>query len=212
MNGEIYNHDALRRHLEARGETFRTRCDGEVLAALLEREGPEGSSKAEGSYAFAFLGARRPAAPRARPAGVRPLAWARTPGGLVFASTVDALLATGLVSRRPDLHAVARRPARRRRLRHAVGARRRARARARRGPEVGADLSVRVTRVPAARPSARPTPRAIPKAACSTRCGPRSGPPRASTGPSGVFLSGGIDSALVASFARDQGRRAARTR
>src|SRR5689334_19505931 len=41
MNGEVYDHEALRRELEARGEVFRGRCDGEVLAALLDRDGVE---------------------------------------------------------------------------------------------------------------------------------------------------------------------------
>src|SRR5262245_13837892 len=46
MNGEIYNHDALRKELAAKGEAFRTRSDGEVLAALLETEGVAGLSRA----------------------------------------------------------------------------------------------------------------------------------------------------------------------
>src|SRR5688572_22533022 len=39
MNGEIYDHDEHRRRLIARGETFSTRGDAEVLAALLDVEG-----------------------------------------------------------------------------------------------------------------------------------------------------------------------------
>src|SRR5439155_12764411 len=94
MNGEVYNHDAIRRDLAAKGETFRTRCDAEVLAALLEREGTAGLSRVEGSYAFAFLaGPDGPLLLGRDPAGVRPLAWARTKKRLVFASTVDGILA-----------------------------------------------------------------------------------------------------------------------
>src|SRR5262245_62638967 len=45
VNGEVYNHAALRREFEARGEVFRSRCDTEVLAALLEREGVDGLAR-----------------------------------------------------------------------------------------------------------------------------------------------------------------------
>jgi asparagine synthase (glutamine-hydrolysing) len=97
FNGEIYNHDALRKRLAERGETFRSEGDGEVLAALLERDGVDGLAHIEGSYAFAFLAADGDALLLGRdPAGVRPLVYARTPDGLLFASTLDALRAAGV--------------------------------------------------------------------------------------------------------------------
>ncbi len=106
-NGEIYNHDRLRRQLEGRGEAFRTKSDGEVLAALLELDGVEGLGRIEGSYAFAFLGpGGGPLLLGRDPAGVRPLVYARSSNGLAFASTLDALLATGAVDADPDLDAI----------------------------------------------------------------------------------------------------------
>ncbi len=53
FNGEIYNYRELRRDLEAEGVAFRTRSDTEVLAAVLARDGQAGLSKLAGMFAFA---------------------------------------------------------------------------------------------------------------------------------------------------------------
>lgn len=229
VNGEIYNHGALRASLEADGCDFRTHCDGEVLAALLERHGVEGLARVEGSYAFAFLaGPEGPLWLGRDPAGVRPLCWARTPRGLAFASTLDGLLATGLVPPRPDPLAIAGV------LRDGVviGARSAVEGVSRLEPgevlEVRADLSVSFHRVPetSAVPPGRPDdPETGVLDALRVAVEDRLRTDR----PVGVFLSGGVDSAIVASFARarsdvaawtltypghadaDEGRRAART-
>jgi asparagine synthase (glutamine-hydrolysing) len=106
-NGEIYNHVDLRRRLVERGETFATESDGEVLAALLEVRDIDGLARVEGSYAFAFLaGPDGPFLLGRDPAGVRPLVYAHSSDGLVFASTLDALRATGAVPVEPDMDAV----------------------------------------------------------------------------------------------------------
>ncbi len=42
FNGEIYNHEELRRELVARGVQFTTRSDTEVILRVYERDGIEG--------------------------------------------------------------------------------------------------------------------------------------------------------------------------
>ncbi len=105
-NGEVFNHHALRASLAAEGVAFETESDGEVLAALLETQGVEGLARVEGVYAFAWLGTDATLTLGRDPAGVRPLVFAEHADGLTFASTLDALLATGRVERDADMEAV----------------------------------------------------------------------------------------------------------
>lgn len=58
FNGEIYNHDALRRELIQHGYRFRGNCDGEVLLPLYERYGDAFVTKLHGMYAIALHDAR----------------------------------------------------------------------------------------------------------------------------------------------------------
>ncbi|MDA1194012.1 MAG: asparagine synthase (glutamine-hydrolyzing) [Planctomycetota bacterium] len=106
FNGEVYNHAALRGALAAQGVPFASSSDGEVLAALLEVEGVAGLARIEGSYAFAFLAPGGPLLLGRDPAGVRPLAYAAHAGGLTFASTLDALVATRRIAAEPDMEAL----------------------------------------------------------------------------------------------------------
>jgi asparagine synthase (glutamine-hydrolysing) len=106
-NGEIYNHQALRAELGAAGHRFRSDSDNEVILALYRewwaREGADFVSRLEGMYAFALWDgrARRLLLARDR-VGKKPLVYAQTPQGLVFASELSALVRDPLVDRRPD--------------------------------------------------------------------------------------------------------------
>lgn len=100
FNGEVYNFSALRRELERGGEHFRGGSDTEVLLAGLARHGPPFITRLEGMYALAAFDPRVPSLTLARdPLGIKPLYTALTPDGLVFASEVRAVFATGLVPR-----------------------------------------------------------------------------------------------------------------
>ena len=105
FNGEIYNFKDLRRDLERRGVKFRTSSDTEVILALFAEEGAAMLPKLHGMFAFVIWDcvSRRAFAAR-DPYGVKPLYCALTASGVLLASQVKALLATGEVSRDPDVH------------------------------------------------------------------------------------------------------------
>jgi asparagine synthase (glutamine-hydrolysing) len=94
FNGEIYNHADLRRELEARGHRFTTRSDTEVLLHLYEEHGPRCLEQLNGQFAIAIWDARERTLFLARDRmGVRPLFYARDGGRLVFASEIKSILA-----------------------------------------------------------------------------------------------------------------------
>lgn len=103
FNGEIYNFRALRAGLRAGGVAFRTTSDTEVLAALFAAEGPAMLPKLYGMFAFVIWDrvTRRAFAAR-DPYGIKPLYVATIADGVMLASQVKALLASGVVSREPD--------------------------------------------------------------------------------------------------------------
>jgi len=102
-NGEIYNFPSLRTELEHKGYRFRSRSDTEVLLALYLDEGPAMLSRLNGIFAFALWDARSRELLLARDAlGVKPLYYAQTQEGLVFASEIKALLALAPQLARPD--------------------------------------------------------------------------------------------------------------
>lgn len=99
FNGEIYNFRELRRELEAEGVAFRTTSDTEVLLALFARDGERMLPKLRGMFALAIWDTQTRELFLARdPYGIKPLYYTRTKDGLLFASQVKALLASGLVS------------------------------------------------------------------------------------------------------------------
>lgn len=92
-NGEIYNSGELRRELEARGKIFRTHSDGEVIVHLYDDFGEETFKRLDGMFAVALWDKRRHKLLLARDlAGEKPLYFARvSKARLAFASEVKAL-------------------------------------------------------------------------------------------------------------------------
>lgn len=108
-NGEIYNFAILKAELERGGARFMGHGDSEVLLHALVEWGPACLPRLHGMFAFAFHDVSEQRLLLARDSiGIKPLYLAQlADGGLVFASEVRAILATGLVSRRIDARGVA---------------------------------------------------------------------------------------------------------
>ena len=93
MNGEIYNYVELRKELETRGVRFAGTSDTEVLLHLLALDGPGALVRCNGMFAFVLVDtvAQRFVLGRDR-LGVKPLYYATTTGQLRFASELKVLL------------------------------------------------------------------------------------------------------------------------
>ncbi|WP_338013323.1 asparagine synthase (glutamine-hydrolyzing) [Micromonospora sp. CB01531] len=103
-NGEIFNHRELRDGLTARGHTFRTGSDVEVLVHLYEERGTGLLDVIRGQFAFAIYDRARRRLFLARDhVGILPLFYARTAGHFVFGSENKTVLSHPAVPRAVDL-------------------------------------------------------------------------------------------------------------
>jgi asparagine synthase (glutamine-hydrolysing) len=93
-NGEIYNFVELRRQLEARGRRFASASDSETILHGYALDGPGVLSSLHGMFAFALYDGQSRQLLLARDRlGIKPLYYARLPDRLLFASELKALLA-----------------------------------------------------------------------------------------------------------------------
>ncbi len=111
-NGEIYNYLALRKELSERGHHFKSQSDTEVIIHGYEEWGTEGllerlrgmfafgiyDSRPQGSYPFIFLARDR--------LGIKPVYYTVQGDRFIFASEIKVILASGLVTKEVDPHAV----------------------------------------------------------------------------------------------------------
>lgn len=93
-NGEIYNFRELREELEMSGHRFRSKSDTEVILHGFEQEGASFFKKLNGIFAFAIWDTVQKALVFARdPIGVKPLYYFWDGKRLIFSSELKALLA-----------------------------------------------------------------------------------------------------------------------
>jgi asparagine synthase (glutamine-hydrolysing) len=107
QNGELYEHRRLQSELEARGHRFRSHCDTEVLPHLYEERGMAFAEGLRGMFAIAVWDARERRLVLARdPFGIKPLYYRVAGGVLSFASELKALVRQPGFSREVDLEAL----------------------------------------------------------------------------------------------------------
>ena len=94
FNGEIFNYLELRAELEVKGHRFKTRSDTEVIVHAYEEWGDQAFRRLNGQWALALWDTTRQALVLARdPFGVRPIYICEHGGRLYFASEVKAIFA-----------------------------------------------------------------------------------------------------------------------
>jgi asparagine synthase (glutamine-hydrolysing) len=92
-NGELYNYVELREQLQQQGENFVTQSDTEVLLKSWQTQGDACLTQLNGMFAFAIWDKAQQALTLVRDhTGIKPLYYAFTPEGLVFASEIKAIL------------------------------------------------------------------------------------------------------------------------
>jgi asparagine synthase (glutamine-hydrolysing) len=99
FNGTIYNYRALRRELQTLGHQFVSHGDTEVILKAWRQWGDAAILRLSGMFAFALWDKQQQRLLLARDRfGIKPLYYAELPsGGVVFASTTQAILASGMV-------------------------------------------------------------------------------------------------------------------
>ncbi len=108
MDGEIYDYDAQRQALTARGHVFRTDSYAELLLHGYEEQGQEFFRGLHGKFIAAiWVSKQRRLILTNDRFGMRPLYYAHVPGRLVFAAEIKAVLADAAVSRSRDLRGIA---------------------------------------------------------------------------------------------------------
>src|SRR5579859_173271 len=102
-NGEIFNHVELRKELVRKGHQFYTKSDVEVLLHLYEERGSECVNQLNGQFAFVIYNTRDHSLFIARDHfGICPLYYAVVDGMFAFASEIKALLKVPGISRSVD--------------------------------------------------------------------------------------------------------------
>src|SRR5690348_7861687 len=94
FNGEIYNHQSLRADLEAAGHRYRTKSDTETIVHLYEQYGRDCVNHLRGMFAFAIWDRTKRKLFIARDRlGIKPLYYRYSNGQFLFGSEIKTILA-----------------------------------------------------------------------------------------------------------------------
>jgi asparagine synthase (glutamine-hydrolysing) len=107
FNGQVFEHDALREELRKRGHAFQTRSDTEVVLRAYLEWGEHFAGHLDGMLACALWDSRSQRLVLSRDRmGKKPLHYALSEGRIVFGSELKALIAHGAVTREIDPEAL----------------------------------------------------------------------------------------------------------
>ncbi|MDY6824208.1 MAG: asparagine synthase (glutamine-hydrolyzing) [Thermodesulfobacteriota bacterium] len=102
-NGEVFNYIELKKDLERRGHQFTTQTDTEVILHLYQEQGPACLSSLNGQFAIAIWNRRKKELFLARDrVGICPLYYTVAGGRFMFASEIKALFMNPAVPREID--------------------------------------------------------------------------------------------------------------
>lgn len=107
FNGEFFDFQERRAELQAKGHRLVTHCDTEIIPHFWEEAQEKMFKSFQGQFAFALWDDRRRCLVLGRDRfGISPLYWTRQGDWLFFASEIKALLASGMVPAEPDLRGI----------------------------------------------------------------------------------------------------------
>ena len=107
FNGEIYNFKELKKDLLDKGVKFKTNSDTEVILNLFILESEKMLIKLRGMFSFIIYNKKTKKAFIARdPYGIKPLYYGKTQQGLIFASQVKTILSLKLIENTIDKQAI----------------------------------------------------------------------------------------------------------
>ena len=106
-NGELYNYVEEKLRLEKKGFVFKTETDTEVILALYEELGLDFVGRLNGIFAFAIYEKLTGRLICVRDQfGIKPFLYSKTAKGFIFASELKSILASSLIERKINDHAL----------------------------------------------------------------------------------------------------------
>jgi asparagine synthase (glutamine-hydrolysing) len=107
FNGEIYNYLEIKEELFSKGYSFKTLTDTEVILYAYKEWGIDCLQKFNGMFAFAIWDNEKKELFVARDRqGIKPFYYSIINKGLIFASEIKALLSSGLIEKQPDYNSI----------------------------------------------------------------------------------------------------------